>query len=185
MALFNYIAPDLAALEVMRIYQKLSPSDKKMYGYPPPWAKAITPLLSNFQRTEKKIRSRRAEAFVHQKREYLLDPGPGVVVGFLAFTRYFNAKPNKYERKYLGENAPMNYLHIKKIMVDPDWQGKGVGASMIFRALNIAKESCRKTVFMDVTADNRKCLSFLRRLGAKKFKTWQTPKHTKMLRFIL
>ncbi|ADB58108.1 GNAT family N-acetyltransferase [Archaeoglobus profundus] len=56
---------------------------------------------------------------------------------------------------------------IHEIVVHPEWQGKGIGTSLMKKALDYAKERGRKVVELWVGVKNLKAIRFYKKFGFK------------------
>lgn len=163
--------------KVREIFNKLERKEKGFFGGPP-YSTEINRELSNSSLYKfEAIKGRRRMCLG----ECVFDCN-GNVIGYQASTIMNNANPTNYETKYLGLSAPLNYVQLKKILVDPDFWGKGISDELLEMSLKLAREN-KKDWITDVNSQNYRMIHFLMKHGIIKIFEWKTKSKNLMHRF--
>lgn len=163
------------AEQIRDIYHKLGRQEKIFFGGPP-YSEGINKELENafyFSLLGPANRKREAIATCEFR--------DVKAVGYQASTIMKNANPSKYEQEFIGLNKPFSYVQLKKILVDPDYWGKGIADDLLLDSFDAAVEFSFDWV-VDVNAKNVRMLAFLKKRGVEEKFSWMTPKGTEMLR---
>jgi len=86
------------------------------------------------------------------------------IVAFFALNRYQD--PEYSEGHWQYEEVPYSVVH--RLCVDPDFQGKGIGAQAMFVIENIIKNDGKEAVRLDAFSKNPAALRLYEKLGYSK-----------------
>jgi len=111
---------------VRSVFKKLNREQKNFFGGPP-YSSEVKREVSNFEKYKQ-------SGLADRKRVCLgscfFDNG-GNVIGYQASTIMQSANPTIYETRYLSLEPNLDYVQLKKILVDPDYFGKGISDTLL------------------------------------------------------
>ena len=119
---------------VREIFLKLNREEKNFIRRIP-FEKDLGREINNFQRylVEGKIKKQR-----NSFGEIAYDQS--IPIGYISFTSMDKANPTKYEKKFIKLDSPLNYVHFKQLVVDPEFRNKRIGIQLINTCLEFAKK---------------------------------------------
>ena len=85
---------------------------------------------------------------------------------FLPGRRFF-VEEGKKLKGWAGMDASGAFAHILSIDVEPSFQGKGLGSSLLSSLLSSAKGMGKKKCILEVSCDNEKALGLYKKFGFK------------------
>lgn len=162
--------------EVRYLFATLDRKQKNFLGGPP-YSQEVNREISNYkQYIEKGLPARKRTRLG----TYILDDKQNVI-GYQSSTIMQLANPTTYEQLFTKLNEPMDYVQLKKILVHPNYFGKGVSNKLLETSFDFAKEHDKDWV-VDVNAKNKRMIHFLNKHSIVKRNEWNTPKDTLMYR---
>jgi len=106
-----------------------------------------------------------------------------IPVGYICFTNLSYTSPIKYEKDFIGLNKNLNYIHLRQLVIGPEFRNKKIGTNLVNVCLEFA-ERHEKSVVGDVKIENKKIISLFEVFGFREDFGWKTPSGTKMIRFL-
>ncbi|MBT7706355.1 hypothetical protein HN747_02810 [archaeon] len=158
------------------IFGKLGREQKVFFGGPP-YSEEINREIRNNQQYQLNGLPNRQRICVGT---YVLNQS-GDIVGYQASTAMESASITGYEKTYLDLVGPVNYVQLKKILVDPDYFGKGVSDKLLGDSMDMANAHDKDWV-VEVNSNNVRMLHFLNKHSVSKRFEWKTRKDTLMYR---
>lgn len=161
---------------IREIFLKLSSEEKNFLGGTP-FSSEIEREINNYKKYST------MDKFLRQRTrlgEIAYDQS--LPVGYICFTNLENATPMKYEKEFIGLETPLNYVHCRQLVVDPEFRNKRIGTQLMNACLDFAKRQ-DKAVVGDIKTGNKKMISLLEESDFIEEKIWKTPKGNEMIRF--
>lgn len=81
--------------------------------------------------------------------------------------RRFLVEEGEKPEGWAAMDASGPFAHILSIDVEPDFQGKGLGSSLLFSLLSLAKNMGKKKCLLEVSCDNASALRLYKKFGFK------------------
>jgi ribosomal protein S18 acetylase RimI-like enzyme len=105
------------------------------------------------------------------------------ILGYVESTIMQNAFPLPYEKEYIGMQEPLDYIHLRSLVVHPFFQRKGIGKDLIQFNLNLGKNLGKK-IICDVSANNKNMVSLLKKNNFEEYFPWKNKKGIEIIRLI-
>jgi ribosomal protein S18 acetylase RimI-like enzyme len=123
-----------------------------------------TPDIERYARWQKGKHptSEGIKAFIQEGGLYLYKE-QDAIVGAMALTMYQGEDYHAIEWSQIAADNEVAVIHI--LAVNPDYQGRGVGAEMVRAAIRLAQEEGMKSIRLDALASNTPGRQLYERLG--------------------
>ena len=158
------------------MFMKLDREQKMFFGGPPYSEEVNREIQNHKSYLENGLPNRQRVCMG----PYILNQ-QGDVIGYQASTIMQLANPTSYEMGHLGLRETIGYVQLKKILVDPDYFGKGISDKLLKDSIDLANEYNKDWV-TDVNSSNKRMLNFTFKHSIYKRSEWMTPKNTLMYR---
>lgn len=175
--LYSHYKMGSLGLKVRSLFMKLNRQEKIFLGGPP-YSEEIEREFLNFKKYKINGLPDRRRICLGT---YIIDDN-GTIIGYQASTIMQSANPTSYETENLGLRSLLDYVQLKKILVDPDYFGKGISDQLLEQSLGLASKHNKDWV-VDINSSNERMIHLLAKRDISKRKEWETPKKTVMYRF--
>ncbi|MFH1589308.1 MAG: GNAT family N-acetyltransferase [archaeon] len=161
--------------DVRDLSMKLASREMTFFGGPPYSGETDRELL-NFEKYKQ-------NGFPDRKRTCLgmISVVNDDVVGYQSSTIMQLANPTIYEKINIGLQESLDYVQLKKILVNPEYWGTGVAKNLLEQSFEFALLN-KKDWVVDINSENKRMFYFLKKYDISKRFEWKTPKDTLMWR---
>ena len=123
-----------------------------------------TPDIERYARWQKGKHptSEGIKAFIQEGSLYLYKE-QDAIIGAMALTMYQGEEYHAIEWSQIAADNEVAVIHI--LAVNPDYQGRGIGAEMVRAAIRLAQEKGKKALRLDALASNTPGHRLYERLG--------------------